>query len=100
MSSIMEAVAMNTVIETAQEYREKIQVKKSSGYLKNYLPKNNTQLLKYCTLLGKKRCIISVQLCIVQLMLWTWLGEQLMKSAHLHHLQDLRSLDHPALNMS
>lgn len=55
MSSIMEAVAMNTVIETAQVYREKRQVKTSSGYLKNYLPKNNTQLLKCCTLLGKKR---------------------------------------------
>lgn len=54
MSSLKETRAMTTVIEAAQVYRGKRWVKIPSGYLRNSLPENNTQLLKCCALLGKK----------------------------------------------
>lgn len=54
MNSLMETSAMNIVTETAQVYRGKRWVMISSGYLRNYLSKNNTHLLKCCSILGKR----------------------------------------------
>lgn len=86
---------MNTVTETVQVYRGKRQVEIIKWLPEELSPQGQYTALKMLCSPKKKRCIISVQLCIVKLMLWTWLGEEVMKSAHLHHLQNLRSLDHP-----
>lgn len=95
MNSVMETKAMNTVAETVQVYRGKRQAKIIKWLPEELSLQGQYTAFKMLCSPREKRCIISVQLCIVQLTLWTWLGEQLMKSAHLHHLQDLRSLDHP-----